>query len=195
MKKYFLLLFLLLFFIGCTSKTISKVEFSDDIEISDKNFKNVYIDFQNQTNEDVRLYKKLQKEFESKNFTIVNNIEDASYIVDLNLIFANEINKKSKTKDLLSRVDLGISVGHVFGNVGINGKIGTKMASILGDSLDTVSYQMIFDMEIEELEYENKESKIITQIIAERVMNEEHKRIIINILEDELAKKVVTFFQ
>lgn len=172
----------------------TKVEVTNDVLLKKVNSKDIFIEYSNQTNEDVRVYDKLKRELKLKGYKIVNNLDEANYSLDLNLIFASEITKRSTTKNILSNVNLGVSIGQVFGNVGVSGNIGTKIGTILGDSLDSESYQMIFDVTIKEFKENNDFDETITQIVAETIIDEKPLQYTIDILEDEVAKKVAQFF-
>jgi len=198
MKKIVLVVLVAFLFISCANKIDTNINSTNEIKI-DKSSKNiVYIDYINQTNEDIRVYSKLKRELKSLGFDVTEDIKEADYQIILDLIFANKIDKKSTTKNILSNVNLGISIGtRVLDNVGISGSIGTKVGSILGDSLDSESFQIIIDLSIQEfvddekIEFEESSS----QIISEAVYNDKPKQMIIDSLEDEIAKKVAGFFE
>lgn len=186
MKNIFLLFLVLFIFSACSQKMLTKVEFSDNaINVKNEQKKDIYIQYTNNTNEDVRVYNKLKRELKNKNYIVVDDIKEADYKIDLTLIFANEIDKRSGTKDILSNVNLGVSIGHVFGNVGVSGNIGTKIGTILGDSLDSKSLQMVFDIIINEQ---------TSQIIVETIIEDKPKQYYINILEDEVINKIAKLF-
>ena len=194
MKKIVLVVLVAFLFISCANKIDTNINSTNEIKI-DKSSKNiVYIDYINQTNEDIRVYSKLKRELKSLGFDVTEDIKEADYQIILDLIFANKIDKKSTTKNILSNVNLGISIGtRVLDNVGISGNIGTKVGSIL----DSESFQIIIDLSIQEfiddekIEFEESSS----QIISEAVYNDKPKQMIIDSLEDEIAKKVAGFFE
>lgn len=173
---------------------LTKIELTDKIELKKEASKKIFIKYNNQTNEDVKVYTKLKRAFKSKNYKVLDTLENANYLLDLNLIFANEIEKRSTTKNILSNVNLGVSIGHVFGNVGVSGSIGTKIGTILGDSLDSSSYQIVFDVTIKEYIQNGKLEERFTQVIAETVIDEKPLQYTIDILEDEIAKKIAELF-
>ena len=193
--KYILFSILAIFlFSACSSKNFTKSEFTNKIEIKKENKKNIFIKYSNQTNEDVRVYDKLKRVLKRKNYKVVDDLKTANYMIDLNLIFANEIGQKSTTKNILSNVNLGVSIGHVFGNVGVSGNIGTKIGTILGDSLDSSSYQLIFDITIKQYEENREFNENITQIIAETKIDEKPLQHTIDLLEDEVVEKIAELF-
>lgn len=194
MKKSLYLLLFIILFSSCSQKLLTKVELTNSIDLKKEASKKIFIKYNNQTNEDVRVYTKLKKAFKSKNYKLVDSFENANYLLDLNLIFANEIEKRSTTKNILSNVNLGVSIGHVFGNVGVSGSIGTKIGTILGDSLDSSSYQIVFDVTIKEYIQNGKLEERFTQVIAETVIDEKPLQYTIDILEDEIAKKIAELF-
>lgn len=173
---------------------LTKIELTDKIELKKEASKKIFIKYNNQTNEDVKVYTKLKRAFKSKNYKVLDTLENANYLLDLNLIFANEIEKRSTTKNILSNVNLGVSIGHVFGNVGVSGSIGTKIGTILGDSLDSDSYQIVFDVIVKEYEENGESKEKFTQIVAEIEIDEKPLQQTIDILEDEIIEKIVELF-
>lgn len=194
MKKSLYLLLFIILFSSCSQKLLTKVELTNSIDLKKEASKKIFIKYNNQTNEDVKVYTKLKRAFKSKNYKVLDTLENANYLLDLNLIFANEIEKRSTTKNILSNVNLGVSIGHVFGNVGVSGSIGTKIGTILGDSLDSSSYQIVFDVTIKEYIQNGKLEERFTQVIAETVIDEKPLQYTIDILEDEIAKKIAELF-
>ncbi len=194
MKHILFIVLSIFLFSSCSLKNFTKSEFTNKIELKKESKKDIFIKYSNQTNADVRVYDKLKRALKRKNYKVVDDLNSANYLLDLNLIFANEIGKKSTTKNILSNVNLGVSIGHVFGNVGVSGNIGTKIGTILGDSLDSSSYQLIFDVTIKEYGLNKEFKENYTQIIAETIIDEKPLQYTIDLLEEEVVKKIVELF-
>jgi len=179
---------------SCSSKNISKVEITNEIVVSKSENKTISILYNNITDKEIQIYEKLSVELKKHGYTVVSNEYAREYSLDINTIFANEIGKKSTTKDILSNTNLNITIGQVFGNVGVSGTIGSKIGSILGDSLDTKSYQIIMDITIREFKDNIITNETITQVVAESTIIDESSEITIDILENKIAEKVARIF-
>ncbi|WP_428026225.1 complement resistance protein TraT [Arcobacter sp.] len=193
MRILFLFL-IIIFFSSCSSKNILKIETTNQIEINKSSDKTISIMYSNNTDKKIELYEKLKKELTEHGYKVVPNDFDRKYTIDISTIFANEIGKKSTAQEILSNTNLNITIGQVFGNVGVSGTIGSKIGSILGDSLDTKSYQIILDVTISEHQNNMIINENITQVIAERTIDEESIENIINMLENKIVEKLVNLF-
>lgn len=194
MKTLFLSFFIIFLFSSCSSKNVSKVEITNQIEINKSENKTISILYNNTTDKKIEIYEKLKNVLTKHGYKVVSNEYDRKYSLDINTIFANEIGKKSTTQEILSNTNLNISVGQVFGNVGVSGTIGSKIGSILGDSLDSKSYQIIMDIIINEYKDNIIINESITQVIAEATLIEESSTITIDILENKIVEKIAKFF-
>ncbi|PLY10129.1 MAG: hypothetical protein C0626_06645 [Arcobacter sp.] len=194
MKTLFLSIFIIFMLSSCSSKNISKVEITNEIVVSKSENKTISILYNNITDKEIQIYEKLSVELKKHGYTVVSNEYAREYSLDINTIFANEIGKKSTTKDILSNTNLNITIGQVFGNVGVSGTIGSKIGSILGDSLDTKSYQIIMDITIREFKDNIITNETITQVVAESTIIDESSEITIDILENKIAEKVARIF-
>ncbi len=194
MKTAFLSFFIIFLFSSCSSKNVSKVEITNQIEINKNENKTISILYNNSTDKKVEIYGKLKDALIKHGYEVVPNEYDRKYSLDINTIFANEIGKKSATQDILSNTNLNISIGQVIGNVGVSGTIGSKLGSILGDSLDSKSYQIIMDMTIHEYKDNIIVNESITQVIAEATILEESPTITIDILENKIVEKIAKLF-
>lgn len=194
MKTLFLSIFIIFILSSCSSKNISKVEITNEIVVSKSENKTISILYNNITDKEIQIYEKLSVELKKHGYTVVSNEYARKYSLDINTIFANEIGKKSTTKDILSNTNLNITIGQVFGNVGVSGTIGSKIGSILGDSLDTKSYQIIMDITIREFKDNIITNETITQVVAESTLIDESSEITIDILENKIAEKVARIF-
>ncbi|WP_419763713.1 MAG: complement resistance protein TraT [Arcobacter sp.] len=194
MKTLFLSFFIIFILSSCSSKDISKIEITNEIVVSKSENKTISILYNNSTDKKIQLYKKLSSELKKHGYEVVSNEYAREYSLDINTIFANEIGKRSTTKDILSNTNLNITIGQVFGNVGVSGTIGSKIGSILGDSLDTKSYQIIMDITIREFKDNIITNETITQVIAESTLIDESSEITIDILENKIAEKVARIF-
>ncbi len=192
--RIFFLFLIIIFFSSCSSKNILKIETTNQIEINKSSDKTISIMYSNNTDKKVELYEKLKKELTEHGYKVVPNDFDRKYTIDISTIFANEIGKKSTAQEILSNTNLNITIGQVFGNVGVSGTIGSKIGSILGDSLDTKSYQIILDVTISEHQNNMIINENITQVIAERTIDEESIENIINMLENKIVEKLVNLF-
>ncbi|WP_428024496.1 complement resistance protein TraT [Arcobacter sp.] len=192
--RIFFLFLIIIFFSSCSSKNILKIETTNQIEINKSSDKTISIMYSNNTDKKVELYEKLKKELTDHGYKVVPNDYDRKYTIDISTIFANEIGKKSTAQEILSNTNLNITIGQVFGNVGVSGTIGSKIGSILGDSLDTKSYQIILDVTISEHQNNMIINENITQVIAERTIDEESIENIINMLENKIVEKLVNLF-
>ena len=197
MRSIFLGLFMTLMFVGCGTAIKTNVEVSNEIVIKKTENKTVYIDYINQTDEDVRLTSKLARALKAKGYLPVRSIEQSKYHLVVDLIFANSIEKRSTTKNVLSNVNLGVKLGsQIFKNVGISGSIGTTVGSILGNSMDEDSFQMVVDISLEEFLDESKTDMKIndSQIVAEAIVNGNPQQKVIDALEDEIVRIISEFF-
>lgn len=194
MKTFFLSLFIIFLLSSCSSKNVSKVEITNNIEINKSKNKTISIMYNNSTDKKVDIYEKLRDELKNHGYEVVSNEYDRKYSIDINTIFANEIGRKSTAKNILSNTNLNISIGQVFGNVGVSGTIGSKIGSILGDSLDTKSYQIIMDITISEYEDNMVVNETTTQVLAEASIIDESSTITIDILENKIVEKIARLF-
>ena len=164
------------------------------IEINKSEDKTISILYSNSTDKKVEIYEKLNTELKKHGYNVSLNEYARKYSIEINTIFASEIGKKSTAKEILSNTNLNITIGKVFGNVGVSGTIGSQIGSILGTSLDTNSYQIIMDMTISEFKDNVVVNENSTQVVAEATIIENSPLITIDFLENKIVEKIAKLF-
>ncbi len=158
MKYLILPILLVVFFTACSSKISTAVDISKDISINkNKDKKVIYLDVQNQTSEIINFKIDLKNLLKEKDYAISTKHYDVNYSIFVNIIYANEIEKKSGTKSVLSNINLGVGIGGGIGKyIHIGTRIGSDLSKLLGNSLDSNIYQIVCDVTIWEYQ-KNKE--------------------------------------
>lgn len=197
MKQLFLALFVIVFFTSCAGKISTAIDVSKEININkNEDKKVVYIDVQNQTSETINLKTDIKNLLKEKGYAISSKHYDVDFSIFVNVIYANEIEKKSGTKSVLSNINLGVGIGGGLGKyVHIGTRIGSDIGDLFGDSLDSNIYQIVCDITISEYKT-NKEDYIEKdmQIIATASLDGNEKRLVLDTLEDEIIKEIVDIF-
>lgn len=183
--RHIIFIFVLILSIGCTQK---------DLKIFDKNsFKieknsNTTIEIINLTDEDFLFESKLKEDFLNRGINVVEDKKNSDYRFIIKILSFASLDKKSTTQSILENVNLGISIGHIFGNVGVHGSIGTKVGNILGDSLDSKVYQMVVDLTLIDKKADNESYE---NLIIEVKFDENKKSEAFELLKKELIDRIL----
>lgn len=178
MKKLLVFIFLVLFLNSCANK-------NEKLSINKDEY--IFIKYSNETKKSFDFKEELEKELQKRAFKI--DIEKkATYKIFLNTIFANETMRKSASRSFLENVDLGISIGHVFGNVGISGKVGTKVKDLIGEKYDEKVFEVVVEIDIKD---QNNQTLEYSTVVAQAVLDNKSYKELIPKLEKEVALKVV----
>lgn len=188
--KNVLIVFLLLFIVGCSHKVNVETIESQKLQLSQLHQK-IFLEVSNSTNEKINLQYDLNKALEQKAFVIVNNKEEASLYIKLNIVYAGLIDKRSSVSDIMKDININIGVGGSSGNVSIYTTIGSTIGRLLGEKMDSTLFQMVVDIQVIE---RNKEDKN-TQLIITAPMNGFEKEKVIYHIEEEIVKRTAKILE
>lgn len=164
-KALFSTVLLILLFQGCSQKSQIELLQSKNIEI-DLNQKNLSVELNNETNENIDFKVVLKKSLE-KYLSIVEdkNTEEGFHLV-IHIPFASKINKKEAQDNILNNVNINVGVGGHSGNFSIYTQIGSSLAKLLSKEFSDELFQVVINLELQEYKYNRRINTYKIQILA-----------------------------
>ena len=154
----FILAIFLLVGCGTTSlQTKAKLTRTITLDKSDKTNKNIYVQVSNTAGsggEDLKLYDNLKTKLEAKGYSLVQNSNEASYSLFVNVLFANNLKEANAIKGatsagLLVGVGKALSGGTAKGSL-IAGAIAALGGGIVGSAMEDQIFRAVIDVEIKD---------------------------------------------
>lgn len=188
------LIFYIVMFVGCSNKINVDTIMSNEIHII-KNKKLIYVEIENKTKENIYISYDIKKGLKDLGYEVLEDLNNAQYHLKLDIVYASKIDKNSTTKDILRDINVNIGIGSSSGNLSVFTSIGSSLARILGNKLDSTVFQVVVDINIHVLENKTITKKENTQLILTAPLNPNEKRKVINLIEESIAKKIIEIFQ
>lgn len=184
-KKLILPLLALTFFIaGCATlelQTNVKMTKSVFLKPIEKENKTIYISLKNITNDNLDILPLLKKNLQDKNYTILENSDNAQYVMMINILFANNLKEAYAIRNGAA---LGVTTGIIAAGSGSNTGsslligAGVALASgLVSEALEDETYRAVVDVVINEKSINGNKESIMgeeykehkTRILAEAV--------------------------
>ena len=189
MKILFSTVLLIFLLQGCSQKHQVELLQSKNIEIDLKQ-KSLFIEFNNETNENIDFEVGLKKRLE-KNLLIVedkNTKEDFHLLI--NIPFASKINKKEAKDNILNNVHINIGVGGRSGSFSMYTQIGSSLTKLLSKEFSDELFQMIVDLKLQEYKNNRHINTYTIQILATAPLSFSKQKVLENI-EEEVIEEIV----
>lgn len=173
-----------LFITGCATlelQTNVKMTKSVFLKPIEKENKTIYISSKNITNDNLNILPLLKENLQKKNYTILENSDDAQYVMMINILFANNLKEAYAIRNGAA---LGVTTGIVAAGSGSNTGsslligAGVALASgLVSKALEDETYRAVVDVVIDEKSINGSKDSIMgeeykehkTRVLAEAV--------------------------
>jgi len=198
-----------LFLSGCGTlalETNVKMTKSVWLKPTNKEKQTVFISLKDISGENLNILPLLTQNLKSKNYTIVDNADDAHYVMMINILFANNLKEAQALK---AAAGMGITTGIIAAgggsNTGDSLLIGASIAlasGLIGKALEDETYRAVVDVVIDEKSNFENSSSVMgagfkehkTRVLAQAIQTNLKLTEALPILSKEVAKQLSNVF-
>jgi len=198
-----------LFLSGCGTlalETNVKMTKSVWLKPTNKEKQTVFISLKDISGENLNILPLLTQNLKSKNYTIVDNADDAHYVMMINILFANNLKEAQALK---AAAGMGITTGIIAAgggsNTGDSLLIGASIAlasGLIGKALEDETYRAVVDVVIDEKSNVENSSSVMgagfkehkTRVLAQAIQTNLKLTEALPILSKEVAKQLSNVF-